>query len=79
MRETHGGKRMDWSKLRKVISQRQLAIRLGVTPMAVSQWKRRGKIPGKYVLQIERITRGAISRFEMRPDLYPLERIDRAA
>lgn len=48
-----------------------LAQRLGLSPMAVSGWVKRDKIPAERVLEIERIT--GVSRHELRPDLYPTE------
>lgn len=35
---------------------------------AVSQWKR---CPAKRAIQLERATAGAVSRSDLRPDLYP--------
>jgi DNA-binding transcriptional regulator YdaS (Cro superfamily) len=40
----------------------------GISPQAVSQWKR---VPSERVLDVERVT--GISRSELRPDLYPLD------
>lgn len=51
-------------------SQVKLALKLGVNPMTVSQWKRRG-IPGKRVIPIYRATGGMVTPHELRPDLYP--------
>jgi DNA-binding transcriptional regulator YdaS (Cro superfamily) len=67
---------MLWDKLRQALgSQRALAQRLGIGDMAISGWKRRGRIPASRVLEIERITNGQVTRHEMRPDLYPVERV----
>ena len=38
----------------------------GLTPQAVSQWKR---VPVERVLDVERIT--GVPRHELRPDIYP--------
>lgn len=56
-------------------SQAELARQLGIGVAAVTHWKRRGRIPADRVLAIERITGGQVSRHEMRPDLYPIERV----
>jgi hypothetical protein len=40
----------------------------GLTPQAVSQWRR---VPAERTLDVERVT--GVSRHELRPDLYPLE------
>ena len=53
-------------------SQAKLASALGVSGMAVSQWRRRG-IPAERVLAIERATGYRVSRHELRPDIYPRE------
>ena len=57
----------------EVGSQVLLARGLGIGKMAITQWKLRDRIPAAHVLAIERLTRGAVQRHEMRPDLYPLE------
>jgi DNA-binding transcriptional regulator YdaS (Cro superfamily) len=43
-----------------------LARLIGITPQALSQWK---KVPAARVLEVERIT--GVRRSELRPDLYP--------
>lgn len=48
------------------INKRQLAIRLGISAQAVSQWRR---IPVSRVLDVERLT--GVRREELRPDVYP--------
>ena len=45
---------------------RELALALGITPQALSQWKR---VPVEHVLKIEALT--GVSRSELRPDIYP--------
>jgi DNA-binding transcriptional regulator YdaS (Cro superfamily) len=52
-------------------SQVELARELGVTKMAITQWRRRDRIPAERVLRLERLTGGRVTRHEMRPDLYP--------
>jgi DNA-binding transcriptional regulator YdaS (Cro superfamily) len=51
-------------------SQAALAAALGVGPMAVQGWKKRG-IPAEWVLKVEAVT--GVSRHDIRPDLYPLD------
>jgi DNA-binding transcriptional regulator YdaS (Cro superfamily) len=50
-------------------SQKELADLLGVTQMAISQWKRRG-IPIKRCLQIEKLSNGAIKREDIWADIF---------
>lgn len=45
-----------------------LARLVGVTPQALSQWKR---VPPMRVLQVEAATGGRVTRHELRPDIYP--------
>lgn len=47
-----------------------LAKRLGITSQAISQWKR---VPPLRVLEVEQATGRRVTRYELRPDLYPPE------
>jgi DNA-binding transcriptional regulator YdaS (Cro superfamily) len=40
----------------------------GITSQAVSQWRR---VPPQHCIAIERATSGAVTRSELRPDLWP--------
>ena len=51
-------------------SQAQLARLLGVSAEAVRKW-RRDRVPAERVLQIEKITKNKVSRYQLRSDLYP--------
>lgn len=57
-------------------TQAALAVALGVQPMTVSGWKKRG-VPPERVLDVERVS--GVSRHEIRPDLYPMDGGYRAA
>lgn len=48
-----------------------MARRLGVTPGAVQKWARLARIPAERVLEIERVTEARVTRYDLRPDLYP--------
>jgi DNA-binding transcriptional regulator YdaS (Cro superfamily) len=48
----------------------KLAAALGIKSQAVSQWRR---VPGERVIAVERATGGAVTRHELRPDLYPAD------
>lgn len=50
-------------------SQARLAEELEVTPMAVGQWFKRG-VPAKRAVQIERATKGKVTKHDLRPDLF---------
>lgn len=43
-----------------------------ITQGAISHWTKPGKkIPAERVLELERASGGAMSRYDLRPDLYP--------
>jgi DNA-binding transcriptional regulator YdaS (Cro superfamily) len=50
---------------------RKLAAALGVSPMAVSQWKKRG-VPAERVPALVRACGNAVQGHELRPDLPDL-------
>lgn len=50
-------------------TQAALAQALGVVQPAVSNWLRRG-VPPERCLPIEQATRGAVSRHDLRPDVF---------
>jgi TorA maturation chaperone TorD/DNA-binding transcriptional regulator YdaS (Cro superfamily) len=52
--------------------QTQLARLLGVKQANVWHWlNKAGRVPGEYVLAIEKATGGQVRRHDLRPDLYP--------
>ena len=53
-------------------SQVAVARAVGVSPQAVSEILRRGqRVPAEWCLAIETATAGAVTRHDLRPDLYP--------
>lgn len=50
------------------MSDYELARRIGVSKMAISLWRSRGRVSYRHVLAVERET--GISRHVLRPDLY---------
>ena len=64
------------SALQKAIesceTQAELARRLGVSDMTVSQWKKRG-VPPERCIPIEEATKGVVTRYELRPDVFGRE------
>ena len=63
----------DMSKLHEAVelfgSQSSLAGELGVTPMAVAHWFKRG-VPAKRAVQIETATECKVTRHDLRPDIF---------
>lgn len=55
--------------VRTLGSQTALARALGVSDMAVTQWKRRG-VPATRCNAIEAATGGQVTRHDLRPDLF---------
>lgn len=57
-------------------SQAELAKALGVKPQHVWNWLHRdNKVPAEQVLPIEKATDGKVTRHDLRPDLYPKEKV----
>jgi len=54
--------------------QSALARKLGCTPQFVSKMCSTGHVPAKRVLSVEAAVERAVTRHELRPDLYPVER-----
>ena len=50
-------------------SRAALARAIGVTPEAVRQWKVKGTVPAARCGDIERVTDGAVTAAQLRPDL----------
>ena len=50
-------------------NQGKLAAALNVTPMAVSQWRRRG-VPAERCQAIAHATEGAVTVHDLRPDVF---------
>lgn len=49
-------------------SASELARQLGVVPMTVTQWRKRGQVPAERCLAIEAAT--GVSRHDLRPDVF---------
>lgn len=71
-------RKLDDPGLAKALAQRGNAMRiaaaLGITPQAISKWKR---VPPYRVLAVEKVT--GVPRHILRPDLYPRENTPAAA
>ncbi|MDR5728304.1 MAG: YdaS family helix-turn-helix protein [Terriglobia bacterium] len=57
------------------VTQTALGRRVGVTQGMVWQWLNGSSVAAEKVLVLERATNGAVTRYELRPDLYPLENV----
>lgn len=56
--------------------QSALARLLGVKQQHVYYWLKKS-VPARRVLAIERATEGQVTRHELRPDLYPIDKGDK--
>ena len=52
-------------------SKSELARQLGVRPQSGRKWVRYDRIPAEQCIPIERVTQSRITRYQLRPDLYP--------
>ncbi len=65
---------MDMKTYLETTTQAEFAERLGVSQGLVSQWLLgRTRITAERCRDIERVTNGAVTRRELRPDLYGTE------
>lgn len=51
-------------------SQSELADRLGIKCASVSGWRKRRRVPADRCLAIEAMTGGAVTRYDLRPDVF---------
>ncbi|WP_072866490.1 transcriptional regulator [Devosia limi] len=56
--------------IKAVGTAQKFAEKIGVTPQAVSQWRR---VPALRVLAVEKAS--GVSRHDLRPDIYPREEV----
>ncbi len=56
-------------------TEAEMARIVGVTQPAVNYILNKGeRVPAEWCLALERASKGQVTRFELRPDLYPRER-----
>lgn len=51
-------------------TQAELARACGQRPQAVTRWIKTGRVPAAHVLAVEAATAGAVSRHDLRPDVF---------
>jgi len=56
--------------------QSALARFIGVKPQAVQQWVASGRVPPVRVPRIVEAVGGAVSHHDLRPDIFPRERVN---
>lgn len=62
---------MDLKTYLETTTQSDLARRLGVTQALISHWLTgKTRISAERCVEIERVTEGAVMRFDLRPDLF---------
>lgn len=68
---------MEQNAIQKAVAiaggQSSLARKLNIRPQAVQKWCSSGVVPANRVIDVEKAVLGAVSRGELRPDLYPSE------
>lgn len=47
-----------------------LASAVGVSPQVVNNWRLRGQVPAKWCMAVESATKAAVTRYELRPDVF---------
>lgn len=47
-----------------------IAKACGVTVQAVHKWMKLGRPPAERCIEIERLTKGAVTRYQLRPDVF---------
>jgi DNA-binding transcriptional regulator YdaS (Cro superfamily) len=54
------------------LNQTQFADKVGVNQGLVSMWlNQKVQMAPKWALKVERVTEGELSRYDLRPDIYP--------
>jgi DNA-binding transcriptional regulator YdaS (Cro superfamily) len=43
---------------------------LGIKPPSVSRWLRNQRVPAEWCLALEALTKGQVTRYELRPDIF---------
>lgn len=51
-------------------SQQALADALEIRSPSISEWRKRGRVPAERCRAIEHATGGAVTRYDLRPDVF---------
>lgn len=51
-------------------SQQALAAALGIKSPSITEWRQRGRVPAERCIAIEQATGGAVTRYDLRPDVF---------
>jgi DNA-binding transcriptional regulator YdaS (Cro superfamily) len=51
-------------------SQNKLAETLGLSFQHIQQWRKAGRVPAERVLSVEAAVNGAVTRYQLRPDVF---------
>ena len=51
----------------------ELARRCGVSHQVVQRWRKSGYVPAERVIAVEKATESRVTRYDLRPDVYPRE------
>jgi len=58
------------SAVKALGTQEALAAALGIRSPSISEWRKRGNVPVERCVAIEQATNGAVTRYELRPDIF---------
>jgi len=56
--------------IEKVGTQQRLAELLGVKSPSIAEWRKRKRVPAERCIAIETLTSGAVTRYDLRPDVF---------
>jgi len=51
-------------------SVRAVARAMGISGAAVSRWRTRGYVPATRAIELEQLCEAAVTRYELRPDVF---------
>jgi len=62
--------------IKMIGNKNRVAQLCGISPVQIAKWLKAGKTPPHRCIELERATNGGITRYELRPDIYPPEDYD---